>query len=109
MSKTFHFRSEFVNDTGVVELGRYSDGSVALRLVSSLGEPILLPTVNLQAYGEKPAEGRVFIKTYGASEGIDKNLQDHGIVGPPIRTVRFGYGSASECELLLKPEDARIL
>lgn len=109
MNKTFHFRGRYVNDTGVVKLGHYSDGSFALRLVSSLGEPLTTATVNLQDYGEKPAEGHVFIKLHGEHEGLCENLQEHGIVGPPIRAVRFGFSMASECELLLSPEDARLL
>lgn len=110
MAKTFRFRGKYVNDTGVVVLGRYSDDSIAILLKSSWGEEILKPTVNLRAYGETPAEGNVFIKTYGDAEGILESLQENRIVGPTIRTIKYGEGDAGavECELIIDPDDTAI-
>jgi hypothetical protein len=109
MAKTFQFRTKYLNDMGVVELGKYIDDSIAIRLTSSFGEPLGVPTVNLQDYGMKPAEGHVFIRDYGQNEGMLVCLVELGIIEKPGRCVPCGYGKAYECKLLLALEDARIL
>lgn len=109
MAKTFRFRSKYLNDYGTVEVANYQNQVIAIRLVSPLGEPLATPTVNLEAYGERPDEGNVFIKTWAGNEGIIDSLIEHGIVSEPLRTVKIAHGNlALECKLTISREDARF-
>lgn len=98
----FHFRTRYLADDGLVQLGRYHDGSIAIRLFSPMEGPLSTPTVCLSEYGEKPIEGHVFV-TENDSPGILASLQELGIIGPALRTVPYGgFGCyAYECELLV--------
>lgn len=111
MAKTFHFTGAHIDHDGSVELGTYSDGSIAIRLRSLYGDLLLIPTVNLQHYDEKPELGHVFIKDYGDTEGVYESLRANGIVGEKIRTVNYGGfdAKAYECELTLPRSEAHLL
>ncbi len=68
------------------------------------GTLLCIPTVNLDAYNEKPADGNVFIRDYSENEGIYASLLMNGIVGQAIRTVAYGPydAKAYECPLLVE-------
>lgn len=104
---TFHFRSAYLDDEGTVELGHYHDGSIAMRLFSPIDGPLSTPTVCLSEYGEKPAEGYVFLREHD-NPGVVESLQELGVVGPAVRTVPMGFTVAYECELLVSPEDEGV-
>src|SRR5574337_1169249 len=104
----FHFKTKYLNDTGQVQLGRYGDGSIAMRLISTFGEPLAMPTVCLADYNEKPAEGNVFIRgDYSENVGLYNCLQEVNIVGMAQREVKFGSHDAFayECKLLIELEE----
>jgi hypothetical protein len=107
----FHFKTKYLDDTGMVQLGHYGDGSIAMRLITTFGEPLAMPTVCLAAYYEKPAEGNVFIRSdYSENAGIYGCLNDLGIVGPVIRIIPLAYDThAFECKLLIDEEKAQKL
>lgn len=105
---TFHFKMTFLDETGSIELGRYHDGSIAMRLTSEVGEHLSTPTVCLSASGESPAPGRVFIRDYSENSGALDCLQRLGIIGPTIRQVPCGYATAYECELLVHAGDPGV-
>lgn len=110
MSKTFHFTSMHLDQTGIVALGRYSNGTTAMQIIGDDGIPLSTPTVNLEAYGEMPSFGHVFIKDYSETTGIYDALRENEIVGEKIRTVTFGHDcKAYECELTIPYEDAMML
>jgi hypothetical protein len=105
----FHFKTKYLNDTGMVQLGRYGDGSIAMRLITTFGEPLAMPTVCLADENKKPAEGNVFIRDYSENLGMHECLFNLGIVGPVIREVTVGpYGAmAIESKLLIDEEKAQ--
>lgn len=69
--------------------GTYADGSIALQLKDTYYDAEILgtPTVNLDQYGEKPAEGNVFIKSYSENEGMLECLVDQGVISAPVREI----------------------
>lgn len=71
--------------------GRYPNGLVGWRVFSSEGEHLGDPTVNMDAYGERPAEGNVFIKVGREYAGYLESFQKQGIVGEEIRAVGAQY------------------
>lgn len=91
-------------ESGVVLFGYYSDGSPAIQIMDHAEGLYSVPTVNLEDYHLHPAVGNVFIKDYSESEGIQKFLQNLGVVGEPIRTVEFGPydAKAYECPVLVE-------
>lgn len=97
--KLYHFRTEYLDEYGRVILGRYGDGSIAIRLVGEYGELLSTPTAALQHH--KPDEGNVLIKDYSQCAGMLENLNQLGIIGPPLRTVRSGFVDLYECELTI--------
>lgn len=80
--------------------GRYGDGSIALQVVDMCGEVLSVATVNLEAYGEHPAQGNVFIKDWSENEGTLQCLVEEGVVSEPVRSVEAGFALAYECKLL---------
>jgi len=68
---------------------------------SGFDEPLATATVNLEELGFLPAENCIFVKDYGETEGLAKQLVDLG-VAKYIRTVTFGgYDTeAQELELM---------
>lgn len=98
---TIRFHTKYSHeDQATLRKAYYGDDTTAL-LVEA-GEPVATCTVSLVAYGEKPADGNVFIKDYGENEGVLQALQDEGVIGPPIREVPCGYAVAYECPLIME-------
>lgn len=111
MAKVFRIRGKYLNENCYVRLGRYGNGEPAIELMSVCGEPMSVPTVNLEAYDEHPQPGNVFVKDYEETAGIYDSLAGNGIVGPILRIVEFGFNNlcqAYECELLIKEPDAML-
>lgn len=109
MAKTFHFKSKYLNDHGVVIKTSYTDGSTAIQLEGVFGEPLITVTVNLSEYKMYPAEGNIFIRSYGPHEGMYEMLKSLGMVGDVVRTIGIGHGTGVECPWLLADEDMRVL
>lgn len=89
----------------LVRRGSYQNGQIALVVFAFDGEALATATVNLEAYGESPSPGNVIVYgDYSEHVGVQKALQDAGVVGPPIRKIDYGRGDAHafECELLAK-------
>lgn len=100
---TIVFNSKYVHDDkAVVFKGHYGNGDPALVLRSSFGEPLCTPTVNLEAYGEHPAEGNVFLYgDYAEHEGVWQGLHKAGVVGNVIRIIQGPHDAEFyECPLL---------
>jgi hypothetical protein len=76
-------------DEVTVYQGTYADGSIALQLKDTFydDEIYATPTINPDHYGEKPAEGNVFIKSYSESEGMMESLVDQGVISAPVREI----------------------
>lgn len=106
--KLFHIKSAHLDDDVFIEAGRYHDGSLALRLVTEIGEPAGVATVCLSHLDEKPSEGNVFIKDWSENEGFLSALQKEGIVGDKIREVKTGFTTAYEVALLIPLDDGRV-
>lgn len=72
-----------------IEFSRYvADNSIAIKLNSSAGEPLLVATSCLHEYGIKPkSDDCVFLKDYSENAGIGDALVKAGILEP------MGYGS----------------
>ena len=105
--ETFKFDSKYVQEPNAsIRCGRFPDGSIALRIESSFGEPLTTATVNLAQYGEHPEEGNVFVYgDYGHHEGVWRALYDAGIVGNALRIIEGPFNSQwYECPLLVKVE-----
>jgi hypothetical protein len=86
-----------------MDKGAYWDGGVAIRLFSSDGELLSIPTVNLKdEYGHSPAPGAFFLKGYTENEGLVDELVRRGVVERTGRRVEFGpYDAfAEECRFV---------
>lgn len=100
---TIVYQTKYVREDHAVLLGlKYPDGSTGLHLKSAIGEPLDTPTVNLSEYGEKPLEGNIFIRCYGAHEGSFESLHAAGVVGNAVRQLEIGPYNVKvvECPLL---------
>lgn len=113
MMTSVYVEGKFVNCDVNIQLGRYVDKSIAIRLIDPYtGEAIATPTVCLSAVNEKPADGNVFIKTWSENEGILEGLQKAGIVGDIVRKIEASHyinGAVYTVEVpfLLSPDDSR--
>jgi hypothetical protein len=84
-----HIRSLYLDDDGIVNVGQYGNGSLALTFTGEDGEPLSTLSINLEAYGLVPPEGHIFVKNYAESEGLAAGLEAAGIA-EPRGTVTFG-------------------
>lgn len=89
---------QFRNWTCNVNVARYSNGRLALQLVSAvedlsddlfIGSPIATATINLP--DDAQAENEVFIKDYSENEGMYDALFDAGYVSEITREVSSGF------------------
>lgn len=107
---------QFRNWTCNVNVARYSNGRLALQLVSAvedlsddlfIGSPIATATINLP--DDAQAENEVFIKDYSENEGMYDALFDAGYVGEITREVSSGFVVVPVVEKteLLKQLEAR--
>lgn len=102
---TFEYAAKYANEPSArLQYDRYADGSTAVQVLGTDGEPILTATTCLAAYGEAPRDGHVFVKDWSENEGTLAALVAAGVVGEPVRKVPAGYATAYECELLVRPE-----
>jgi hypothetical protein len=74
-----HIKSLYLDDDGIVNVGQYGNGSLALTFTGEDGEP--LSTLS--------PEGHIFVKNYAESEGLAAGLEAAGIA-EPRGTVTFG-------------------
>lgn len=99
------FNTKYIQEPNArINRARYQDGSVALQVISEIGEPLATATVNLGAYGHKPAKGNVFIYgDYSEHVGVYVALRKAGVIGESIRTIPMGGfdAEAYECPLLI--------
>ena len=103
-----HVTTKYIDDDVYFQLGRYQDGSVAIRVALALtGEPLGVATVCMAQSGEIPAKGNVFIKDWGENEGMLKGLQEAEIVGEVVREIPAGFATAYEVPFLLQPDDSK--
>lgn len=89
-----------------VEVGRYGNGSLAIRLTlpDEEDDVLAIPTVNLvEAYGLVPRKGCVFIPSYSENEGMAQALVDVGVVELTGRLVAYGPFDASAQEAKVLP------
>lgn len=77
----------------------YVDGSPALQLYTPSGELVMTATVCLAEYGDMPAPGHIFLKTWSENEGIYEALYAAGIVGEISRVIPAGFAQALEVPL----------
>lgn len=100
---TFTANTKYVKDEqAFIKPGYYSDGSVALRANTFIGEQLFTATVALE--GRVPEPGNVFIKNWSENEGVLECLIDQGIISEPIATHPTGFTEAHECKLLVELE-----
>lgn len=104
--QTFAFNTRYCQESHAVirKIGEYQDGSTALEVYSSEGEPLSRVTVCMAGYDETPRDGMVFIKDYADNEGVFEALHEAGIVGQPERWLDAGYAKngVAEAELLVE-------
>lgn len=101
----FAFESKYVKcPSAFLQFGRYRNGAIALMILdANNGDHLTTATVNLEAYGEMPDEGNVFIYgDYSEHEGVWEGLYKAGIVGEVSRRIPYGPydAEAYECKLL---------
>lgn len=88
-------------ETVTIRQAQYGDGSIALQLLDETGQPVVVPTVNLEAYNEHPMPGHVFIKNWSENEGVLESLIEAGVISNPVREVPSGFATAYECKILI--------
>jgi hypothetical protein len=100
---TVHLDAPYIKGEVVIRKSTYPNGSTALLLDSTNGEPLAVATVALDVL---PDDGNVFIKSWSENEGLLDSLQRAGVVGPVIRSVPTGFVSAQEVKVLAPLEDS---
>lgn len=96
------------DDHATIRRGAYPDGSTKLTVVNRYGQILCDTTVSLAQMGEYPAEGSVFIRDYGDTEGVLRALQDAGVVSGTQRIIETNMHTRDplkrravhECKLL---------
>lgn len=99
----FRFKTAYIDEQAVLQIGRYADGEIALALVNEWGELLTKATVCLAGSGRYPQLGNVFVKNYAENAGVLEALIEAGVIGPPVAELKTGYVSVYECPLLLDP------
>ena len=104
---TYEINTRYVHcKEATLDFARYGDDTIAIRVFGDDGDGfadhLTTPTVSLAGYGERPAEGNVFIKDWSENEGTLAALQAAGIIGAPVREVKAGFAIAYECPLLVE-------
>lgn len=83
------------------EIGWYSNGRVAISLISAVnGEPIAVGTVNVPS-ADVPG-GHVLIKNWSENSGMVTALKEAGIIEAPVGVVMTGFVQAPVCKLTEK-------
>lgn len=94
--------TKYADGPAIVKKDAYGNNRIALQLVSPEdGEPICIPTVNLEEYAHLLAPTQTFIKDWAENEGILKALQDAQIVGPVLFERKTGFCFAQAVEVLV--------
>ena len=82
-----------------VRLGHYSNGRLAITLITEEGEPMAVATVNLPDE-DIMDDGHVFIKDWSENEGMFDALIRSGVISAELHeSVNIGHVYAYEAEL----------
>ena len=105
--RTFMLDTKYCKEQATIRFGKYlNNDETVISFTDMDGQPLLTATVNLDAYGEHPKEGCVFIKDWSENEGTYDSLRALLIIGPSQRKVAVANGlEAYECPLLVRPQD----
>lgn len=95
-----NFNARYVKGTVHLHSAEYSNGRIALRLLSEDGEPLCVATTNLP--DEIIGDNEVILKGWSENQGVPEELMRTGIVGEPLRYIATGFVTASVHELLVK-------
>jgi hypothetical protein len=105
-------KAAFLNQICSVKIAKYNNERKALKLfIEATGEPMAVATVNLPNVQDEalevfavildcPVEDVILIKTWSENEGIDKALEDAGIIEISDITIPTGFVEAKVCKLL---------
>jgi hypothetical protein len=96
--KEIHLKTKYLNEQAYVELLDYHNGRTAIRLTSSIGEPLMTATVNLPEVNLD--KNQVLIKDWSENEGVLACLTTAGIIENTGLTVPTGFCHANICRLL---------
>lgn len=105
--RTFSVKTKYCNEEAMIRFGKYGNGETAIGFVDAMtGQPLITVTVNLEAYGEHPKEGCVFIKDWNENEGVYESMRSLLVIGPSQRKVPISNGlEAYECPLLVQCQE----
>lgn len=93
----FH-TAQWREDRASVQRSTYrADGSTSLIIKDRYGAVLCDATVCLADYTEIPARGHVFIRDWGDNQGVLHALQEAGVIGRTLRTIRTGILKPDEC------------
>lgn len=108
--RTFKLSTKYCTEEATVKFGHYANKEVALMFRTLDGQPLITATVNLQAYGEAPVRGNVFIKSWAENQGTYASLLALGIIGKYVRRVDINNDlTAYECPLLITCQEGEAL
>lgn len=91
---------EFDNCT--LGFGKYYNGTHAMKIYDSEGQPLINVTKALPGFFIGGNE--VLVKDYSENEGILECLTNLGIIEPTGETLPAGYARLHLCKLLIDPE-----
>jgi hypothetical protein len=105
-NQTFHIKTKYLNHSNCqLSFGKYQDGSTALLIRSSQGEPLIkvtsyLPEVILE-------EDQIIVKDYSENEGILQCLIELEIIEEleDLDPITSGFAILNVCKLLINPAD----
>lgn len=100
--------SNWHDNYATIREGTYPDGSTKLTVVNRYNRIMCDVTISLLDMGETPAEGCVFMRGYGDTQEVFRELQKLGVVGTTIRVIETGRHTRDpllrravyECKLL---------
>lgn len=100
-----HVETKFVDEDVDVVVQSYPSGDTRVTLYDTeTGEPVSVVTVDLSAYGYRPAPGNIFVKAYNEGEGNVLGLLDAGIITEVGESFSFGNVVDGAFECVLHPD-----
>jgi len=100
--KPFHVHTNWIDEDVVAKLDRYSNGALALQLLTPSGERVCVASVNILSEAHRLGPNQTFIKSWSENEGLLEALQAAKIIGPVLFEVQTGFVTAHAIEVLVK-------
>ncbi len=104
-NQTFNIHTKYIHEQNCqLRFDKYQDGSTALQILSSRGEPLIKVTSCL-SHLILEEEDQIIVKDYAENEGILACLVELEIIEDLEDPIPSGYAILNVCKLLVNPAD----